>query len=558
MPEQRKVRLLVEQLENRCVPAGNVALSLFDPTPGVPGDEIAYIVGDDLSNNIIVAVLPLETLPDCYDAEPNANGNPYFDHEIFSAPGRWLLVFDGDGTTRVTGGMQGDGATWAGTIIQDNFVIAPNQPPLPNPRNASRIIINLAEGADTVQINYFDRGPVTLAVPGRGRLLLPAWSGVSQYLPGGGNDSFVVDPGLFPDVFYRPNCGNVRFLITHDITFPPGGVQLNMGTRGDKLVNITGATFLGSLSITTGDGDDSITLVNGVSINADLQMALGRGNNSVRLETNIAISGHLWLSGSEGNDSLTLDGSAQPISIDGNLNFIAGNGNNLLSVLRANVDGQLNFRGGNGNDRILLRQSDFGIGLDIRSGAGADLLEMFRSTMGVAPDGIAQISGQLRFIKVSGDGTLKLLQSVVHGDLFTSLNAGNDSVVIQNSQIDGLANVYTYGPGADRDVVAISSSRFYSPLAVRTGGGNDTLSISGRNQFFGNVLIDANAGNDVVSFMGNSVYANLVITLGSGDDYANISNNGFFGTAAVIDGQTGRDRIFQTRNRGPVAFRNFP
>jgi len=551
MPEQRKVRLLVEQLEDRCVPAGNVALSLLDPTPGVPGDEIAYIVGDDFGNNIIIAVLPLNGPSDFYDARPDPKGNDYFTGEQFQ-DGRWLFVFDGDGATRVTGGQPPSPApgnykppTWAAIMIQDDTTV-----------NAARIIINMAGGSDTVQINYFILGIEQQSRAGR---QLTDWSGDLQFLPGSGNDSFIIDPGLFPDIIWHGPATGVS-LDHDDLTFSPGGVQLNMGTRGDKLVNITGATFRGSLSITTGDGDDSITLVNGVRINADLQMALGRGNNSVRLATNVRISGHLWLTGSQGNDSLTLDGSLsqERVKIDGNVNFIAGDGNNFLSALSADVDGQLNFRGGNGTDRILLRQSNFGIGLDIRGGAGADLVEMFRSTMGIAPDGIAQISGQLRFIKVSGEGTLKILQSVVHGDLFTSLNAGNDSVVIQNSQIDGLANVYTYGPGADRDVVAISSSRFYSPLTVRTGGGNDTLIISGRNQFFGNVLIDANAGNDVVSFMGNSVYANLVITLGSGDDYANISNNGFFGTRAVIDGQTGRDRIFQTRNRGPVAFRNFP
>lgn len=248
----------------------------------------------------------------------------------------------------------------------------------------------------------------------------------------------------------------------------------------------------------------------------------------------------------------------QQVTVGGNLNFVAGNGNNLLSVLGSSVDGQLYYRAGTGNDRLLLRQSNFGIGIDMSSGTGSDYFEMFRSTFGVLPDGIGQISGRVRFVKVAGDGSFKLLQSTIHGDLLVSLNTGNDSVVVQNSQLDGLGNLYTYGPGADRDIVSITGSRFYSDLAVRTGGGNDYISLAGRDQFFGNVTLDAGTGNDVLLISNSTFYGSLIAILGAGDDYANITSNRFFGPTATLDGGTGRDRIFQSRNQGPAAFRNFP
>ncbi|MDW8222490.1 MAG: hypothetical protein RMJ82_06035, partial [Gemmatales bacterium] len=148
MPEQRRARLSIEQLEDRCIPTGNVALSLFNPDLASPGEETVYIVGDDLANEIIVAVLPLSQ--GAYSAPP------YFTNVNFTG-GRWLFVFDGDGTTRITGGTQGDGVTWAATVIQDAATI-----------NASRIVLNLAQGSDTVEINYFDSRAATLGGGGGG------------------------------------------------------------------------------------------------------------------------------------------------------------------------------------------------------------------------------------------------------------------------------------------------------------------------------------------------------------------------------------------------------
>jgi hypothetical protein len=328
--------------------------------------------------------------------------------------------------------------------------------------------------------------------------------------------------------------------------------------QGQNTVTIIGAEFLGTLTIASGDGDDTIDLNSGVIVRGDLRLRLGRGNNSVRLASNIRIDGHLSMSGSDGDDSLNLDGSVGGLKIGGNLNFVAGNGNNRLTVQSASVEGQLSFRAGSGNDRLILRQTDFGIGIDMVSGSGSDYFEMFRSTFGVLPDGIGQVSGRIRFVKVAGDGSFKLLQSRVHGDLQLSLNSGNDSVVVQSSQIDGSTYLYTYGPRADRDVVSIAGSRFYSNVAVRTGAGNDFITIAGRNQFYGSLILDAGAGDDVLQVSNNSFYATVSVALGAGNDVANIFGNGFFGPTAIIDGGSGLDRISQTRNQGKSNFRNFP
>ncbi|MCS7161084.1 MAG: hypothetical protein RMJ19_11485, partial [Gemmatales bacterium] len=252
------------------------------------------------------------------------------------------------------------------------------------------------------------------------------------------------------------------------------------------------------------------------------------------------------------------DGSVRPVVIAGSLNFVAGNGANLANILQSSIEGELHYRGGSGNDRVLLRQSTFGLGINITSGQGNDTLEMFRSTMGLDPGGLGQVSGFLRFLKTAGDGTLKILQSVIHGELFASLNSGNDSILIQSSQIDRAASLHTSGPGADRDTVSVSGSRFYSPLSIRTGAQSDSISLTGRNQFFGDVSIDASSGNDVVFVANNTFNMRLIIHLGAGDDYVNTSSNRFFGSTALIDGGPGRDRIFRQGNQGTSSLRNFP
>jgi hypothetical protein len=564
MTGNRRVQLQVEQLEDRTLLAGNVVLSLLDPVPNRFGDETVFITGDDAGNNIILAVVPLRG-GGVYDAPG------YFTGIIVPPPreGRWLFVFDGDGSTIISPGTTSSGGTlldgsprWAAVLIQD----VDDQDQGIVPIEVRQIVVNLAEGPDTFQVNYFES---------RARRDIPnipltrnirAWKGMLTYFDAGGNDSFVVDPAILPDIILR-GFGP----LPHNLYFSPGqspnppsatpGVQLNLGQGGSNQVSITGATFLGSLSIASGDGDDSVEITSGVTIRGALRLDMGRGNNSVRIASNVRIDEQLWMRGSDGNDSLVIDGSIDPNILRGNINFIAGDGNNLLSVLTTTVYGQLYYRAGTGNDRLLLRHSDFGIGIDMVSGSGNDYFEMFRSTFGVLPndpDGIGTVSGQVRFIKVAGDGSLKLLQSSVHGDLRVSLNSGNDSVVVQSSQIDGSTSLYTYGPRPDRDVVSITGSRFYSNVAVRTGAGNDFITVAGRNQFYGSLILDAGVGDDVLQVSNNSFYATVSVALGAGNDFANIFGNGFFGPTAIIDGGSGLDRISQTRNQGKSNFRNFP
>jgi hypothetical protein len=50
-----------------------MSCSSFNPDPSTPGDETVFITGDDLGNNIILAVVPLQ--------QGNYNADPYFTNE---------------------------------------------------------------------------------------------------------------------------------------------------------------------------------------------------------------------------------------------------------------------------------------------------------------------------------------------------------------------------------------------------------------------------------------------------------------------------------------------
>jgi hypothetical protein len=148
-------------------------------------------------------------------------------------------------------------------------------------------------------------------------------------------------------------------------------VQLGNGVGPDPFSGRLGNTFIissssgsttvinGNLNYTSGSGADSIDLGSGV-INGNLGINVGDGNDSITLETFTTptiINGNLTINAGNGNVFIggIVGSTGNTALIAGNVSINLGNGNDTVSFdAGGRVGGTISYTSGNGNNHLTL------------------------------------------------------------------------------------------------------------------------------------------------------------------------------------------------------------
>ncbi len=154
-----------------------------------------------------------------------------------------------------------------------------------------------------------------------------------------------------------------------------------------------------------------------------------------------------------GADATTINGSAEPIILDG-------------------ITGDVLVRLGRGDDSIQLADLILDGNVSIAGGRGADTISL--SDLDVAGD--LRMAGGTR-----GAGSISLLDTSVGGDLVIRTLGRDDTVEIEHAEVGGSTRIET-GRGDDRvtmeaDDVRDTRSVFDGFVRLRTGGGDDKITI---------------------------------------------------------------------------------
>jgi hypothetical protein len=426
----RSFRPLLENLEDRLTPAGNVTSSL------VAGN--LTLTGDALANSITIS-------------EPTLNGP---------------LVVTPNGTTTLDGHSAAESFTVTGNLT-----------------------IQLGAGNDSIS---FDLGPNPITVPGTLSVNYGSSSGdkLTHTINGGGN-AFTVGQNLA--ITYGagavttaldnlqvgsnsvPHSGNVT------ITHGPG----NSNTTFDSGLAGLFANILGNLSVTNTSGVAD-NFLNDTNVGGNVSFNNGRagaGNaagdtqifNTVNTTTQATIGGNVAISNVNGNSD-DVDGDfISDVSIGGNVTIKLGTGNFNAFVTSSRVAQAPTIHGnlsitGTGSDSVNLGADPianpavarFSDGLVVNgnlsvllSGTGSDSLDLTSLTVG---KNTTLTTGSGNATVTINDIRAPAVNSEFHGSFSLTTGAGNDTFNVN-------------GPNSSGSARAI----FDGSVAASLGAGNDTL-----------------------------------------------------------------------------------
>jgi hypothetical protein len=165
----------------------------------------------------------------------------------------------------------------------------------------------------------------------------------------------------------------------------------------------------------------------------------------------------------------------------------------------------------------------------VDAGAGNDDVHIEGTSIG---DGV----GVDDLVIFAGAGLDKVLVD------FTAIPLPNGGYLIPEAK--GHVSITTYDAldEAERDEVRVPVAQIYRDLTVRTGAGDDFFELLGGN--FGNLLVEADAGNDV-GYLGGYVAHEAMVRMGDGADVLTLGHvNAEFLTTS---GGNGVDRLYKTQ-----------
>jgi hypothetical protein len=168
-----------------------------------------------------------------------------------------------------------------------------------------------------------------------------------------------------------------------------GNTQINTGSGNDTVTD-TGAAplFGGNLTISsTGSGNDSVNLSPGAgTVGGTLSVTLGDGTDTVTLNSTLNVNGDLRMTLGNGNDSVTVDSL-----VNGNMFWSEGNGTDTITIGNA-PGGVLNWTSGNGNDSVTLGDATNAAGetwnVHMQFGTGNDTLTLAGNGTVAAPEAL--------------------------------------------------------------------------------------------------------------------------------------------------------------------------
>jgi hypothetical protein len=156
-----------------------------------------------------------------------------------------------------------------------------------------------------------------------------------------------------------------------------GSVTAALGNGTGVFEIEAGSSVNGSVFLTGALGDDDVALDGAVL--GSVQMNLRSGNNTVEFGPSGLVLGDLSISADNGNNDLTnFNGT-----VDGNLTFHLGNGDDSLTIANA-PGGRLSWTSGNGNDSVTLAPPTANQvwNVNIQFGTGDDTLTLAGAGMG--------------------------------------------------------------------------------------------------------------------------------------------------------------------------------
>jgi hypothetical protein len=368
---------------------------------------------------------------------------------------------------------------------------------------------------------------------------------VQNYFFGDDVNVTIGDPFLAGD-------DDVLELILDQVTTSKGGnTRVNVsdfsGTGGYENLGITSGVSTTSKGITNTVEIDGILAVESIGITGNENLTLATSLISSVVE--VDATGSALIPEFKGNPIFTGDLKAFVDTPGGDLTFLSGSGNDVISISRdANTAGHI-LDGGAGNDTLTITgkaSSTFDAGHTVIGGAGDDDILLTGDATGPIAGHVVNgkdLGGGL-FAEIGGDGddTITIEGKAVGSSAGHVVFGGKgiDTIKISGDAIaiNSEAGHFVDG-GDDKDTIIISGDATAtttlindSALAGHTvngGGGNDSVSIFG-DATADSLDDDASAGHSVNGGDGDDI-----ITIGDGVDDG-VDDGDATAFASLIDG----------------------
>jgi len=571
-------RFLVEDLEPRCLLAGNVNVFVSGGTLFVQGDNADNAVLIQQEGEGVYSVTPLdfadlELTNEGFDAGPTTiNGD---EETVQGEP----LIFTGvknDINVDLRGGNDGLGigndvealnelaldCFDIGFIPDDgggsvSIGIEPNQVgQFAVPRN---LIVNLGEGDDftAISANVGTFNPNGTTKKG-GVAIINAGNGTNGVAFGNGT--------LSDDLLIFGGNGNDNACVSNVFVRDLLTVQLGNGNEND--VDIVGFSA-GHAVVTTGNGDDQVRMAE-FDLSRELVVSTGSGDDQVDIELfdaqNVTVDTGAGNDGEGGpreaiSPEVSIFGPVTVANADisRTLVVVTGSGNDFATI--NNVDAHdIVFDTGSGDD------GDFFTPISIYNvlvqgnvtfvtGSGNDFAYMHSGD-----EETSNIKGNVTVDVGSDNDNLEIVDQSIGKDLNVFLGNGTNNAGIGAGlgQQEGVAEGnlivnrnFTLVGGPNTDNVGLFNLSVRNNLFADLGAGNDFLQAGSEQEEFvqvgrdatfiggsgndhmtfnfvnvgGNALIDAGSGGDTVSIDFCHTVKTATILMGAGDDTLNLSNS---------------------------------
>jgi hypothetical protein len=167
-----------------------------------------------------------------------------------------------------------------------------------------------------------------------------------------------------------------------------------------------------------------------------------------------------------------------------------------------------------------------------------------RRLMAVTPsmkNGLLTITGDNSDDKVVITGSQIPGEVFVNGERFTGLQHikidlkhGNDTVEIKNLAFGKLDMNTGTGSGRDNDQITFQNVHTYGPTSIKTGTGNDVVTITNSNFHSHSTKIDLGDGDDSLNINRSTVGAPLTIDASNGNDRVSITQSHLYSVNVAL------------------------
>jgi hypothetical protein len=344
------------------------------------------------------------------------------------------------------------------------------------------------------------------------------------------SDSITLSQPIAGQLTIAPGAGTTINGSTNPVTGPLfGNLVIRLGAGDDSLAfDLTnGLRIPGSLVVdygTAGIGTKTTTTVNAgqsmLSVGGGLGIRYAAGDVTTTLD-NLAVAGSVAVRHATGDSQLTIDslaGSGRFAMIGGSLTVVNTQGVADNTLSDTNVGGSVLFANG------LARASD--------NAAGSTTIQNAANTSR------AVIGGSLAISNLSGDSLTgdTVGDVIVRGSVALALGSGNFSATVASVNATGApvsigGNLAIRGTGAGPDTIVLGKAgtglRVGMSLGVATGSGADSITINDLT-VTGVTVIRTGLGDDTISIdgtasVGSAFVGAFAVNTGAGNDSVTIN-----------------------------------